>query len=55
LCASHGGAGNVADGVDAGLAGARRSSSVTTWRPVDLHLGTLEADPLDVADDADGR
>ena len=53
LWASQGGAGDVADGVEAGLAGAAVLVDDDVGA-VDLHPGAFEAEVLDVADDADG-
>ena len=53
LVGEPGRAGEVADGVDAGLAGAAALVDHDVGL-LDLHLGAFEAEILDVADDADG-
>ena len=53
LCASQGGPAEIADRVDAGLAGAAILVD-HDMGALDLDLGALEPDILDVADDADG-
>ena len=54
LVGQPGRAGEVADGVDAGLAGAAPVVGHDMGL-LDLHLGAFEADILDIADDADGE
>jgi hypothetical protein len=54
LVREPGRAGQIADGIDARLAG-RAVAVGHDMRALDLHLGALEADILDIADDADGR
>ena len=46
--------GEIADGIDAGLAGAAEVVD-HDMGAVDLHLGAFEPDILDIADDADRR